>query len=146
MIKSFAIGVIRFRILILVVTVLLVALAGSGGRFIEFSSNYRNFFCSANPQLTAFDELQNAYSKNDNVMFVVAPKDGKVFTRETLSAVEWLTQESWQIPYSRRVDSITNFQHTRADGDSLIVSSLVEDAANLSDGDLERVKKVARFK
>ena len=60
--------------------------------------------------------------------FVLAPADGMVFTPETLSAVEWLTEQAWQIPYSIRVDSVTNFQHTYAEGDDLIVEDLVMDA------------------
>lgn len=136
-------GVIRFRWPIIVTTLLLAAFAGSGGRFIEFSASYRTFFSAENPQLLAFDELQNTYSRNDNVMFVVAPKDGAVFTRETLAAIQWLTKESWQIPYSRRVDSVTNFQHTRASGDDLVVRDLVEDPAALSEAELNEIRQIA---
>ena len=35
------------------------------------------------------------------------------------------TEDAWQIPHSTRVDGITNFQHTWADGDELIVEDLV---------------------
>ncbi|MEW8030175.1 MAG: MMPL family transporter, partial [Candidatus Thiodiazotropha sp.] len=69
--------------------------------------------------------------------------DGKVFTRETLSAVAELTKESWQIPYSLRVDSITNFQHTHAEGDDLIVEDLVLDPQSLSDEDLAEKQRIA---
>jgi predicted RND superfamily exporter protein len=135
--------VIRWRWLIVIATVLIVAIAASGARFIEFSGSYRVFFSAENPQLQAFDELQNTYSKNDTVMFVLAPKDGKVFTRETLASVEWLTEQGWQMPYSRRVDSVTNFQHTRAENDDLVVKNLAENAASLTDTDLERIKNIA---
>lgn len=143
MIQKFTHEVIRFRWLIILLTLAAVAAAGSGARFLEFSGSYRDFFSSQNPQLKAFDELQNVYSKNDNVLFVIAPKDGNVFTRETLAAVQWLTKESWQIPYSRRVDSISNFQHTQADGDNLAVRDLVEDPAALTDADLEKIQQTA---
>ena len=121
----------------------MVAAAASGGRFLQFSNNYRVFFSEENPQLQAFDALQNKYIKNDNAMIALAPKNGKVFTRETLAAVEELTKEAWQIPYSIRVDSVTNFQYTWADGDDLVVEDLVEGAEKLSDADLERVKGIA---
>lgn len=143
MLDEFSRGVIRFRWWIIIFTVAAVATFGSGARFLEFSASYRTFFSEENPQLKAFDALQNTYSKNDNVQFVIVPKDGKVFTRETLAAVQWLTQESWQIPFSRRVDSITNFQHTSADNDSLVVRNLVEDPSALSDADLEQTKHIA---
>ncbi|MFQ5580034.1 MAG: RND family transporter [Nitrospiria bacterium] len=135
--------VIRFRWLIIVSTLGLALAAGSGGRFLGFSTDYRVFFGKDNPQLQAFERLQDTYTKNDNVLFAIAPDDGKVFTRETLSLVEDLTKDAWQIPYSLRVDSITNFQHTWADGDELIVEDLVKNAASLSSFDLDRIKTVA---
>ena len=106
----------------------LAALAVSGGRFLWFETNYRVYFSEDNPQLKAFDELQNVYGKNDNVLFVLAPSEGEVFTGPVLAAVEDLTRQAWQIPYAVRVDSITNFQHTRAEGDDLFVADLVSDA------------------
>jgi len=135
--------VIRFRWLILLGTVAIVMGAGSGGKHLGFSTDYRVFFGKDNPQLQAFEQLQDTYTKNDNVIFGIAPKNGEVFTRETLALVEELTQASWQIPYSLRVDSVSNFQHTWADGDELIVEDLVKNAPNLSDEDLERIKAVA---
>jgi len=135
--------VIRLRWLIIPATLLVVAAAASGGRFLSFSTDYRVFFSKENPQLNAFEALQNTYTKNDNAMIVIAPKSGGVFTRETLAVVEETTRAAWQIPYSTRVDSITNFQHTWADGDDLVVEDLVIDAQNLSDEHLERARRVA---
>lgn len=135
--------VIQFRWLILAGTLAVVLAAGSGGKYLGFSTDYRVFFGKDNPQLQAFESLQNTYTKNDNVLIALAPRDGKVFTRETLAVVEALTKDAWQVPYSIRVDSISNFQHTWADGDELIVEDLVKNAASLSDADLERIKNVA---
>ena len=95
---------------ILLLTLLVVLFAGSGGRFIEFTNDYRVFFSDDNPELQAFEAMQNIYTKTDNVLFVVAPENGKVFSAETLALVAELTELSWQTPYSTRVDSVTNFQ------------------------------------
>lgn len=143
MIERYAEWVIRFRKWIIVVTVLLVAVAAAGGRYLDFTTDYRIFFDKDNPQLNAFEALQNRYTKNDNVLFVLTPADGRVFTNETLAAIEWLTRESWKIPYSIRVDSVTNFQHTRGVDDELIVSDLAPDPARLSSQELERIQQVA---
>ena len=123
--------VIRFKWLILLPTLAVILAAGSGGRLLTFTNDYRIFFGDDNPQMLAFEVLENTYSKNDNVMFVVAPADGQVFTRETLEAVEWLTEQAWQTPYSNRVDSLSNFQHTQAEEDDMLVRNLYEDAANV---------------
>lgn len=135
--------VIRHRWLIIVLSLILVMLAASGGRFLVFKADYRVYFSDDNPQLKAFEKLEKTYSRNDNVLFVITPKDGNVFSRETLKVIEKLTEKAWQIPYSIRVDSISNFQHTKADGDELIVQDLVSDALNFSDSDLSRVKNIA---
>jgi hypothetical protein len=130
-------------LLVIFTAIAISLLMGSGVRHLAFSNDYRMFFSEENPQLKAFEQLQNTYTKNDNVLFVIAPKDGKVFTRENLSAVAKLTKESWQIPYSLRVDSITNFQHTHAEGDDLIVEDLVSDPQSLSDEELAEKQRIA---
>jgi predicted RND superfamily exporter protein len=101
------------------------------------------FFSEANPELQAFEELQNTYTKNDNFFFVVEPKSGAAFDRATMAAVEELTEAAWQIPYSIRVDSVSNFQHTYATEDDLVVEDLVQDAANRDPAFLESRRDVA---
>ena len=140
---NFGKWVIRYRWLIIVASLLIVVLAGSGGKHLSFTTNYRVFFSEDNPQLLAFDALENTYTKNDNLMFVITPKDGKVFSNETLAVVEQLTDMAWQLPYSIRVDSISNFQHTEAEEDDLIVRDLVEGAEGLSASEIEKIKTIA---
>ncbi|MEE9598416.1 MAG: MMPL family transporter [Acidiferrobacterales bacterium] len=143
MVVAFSQWVIRWRWWLILLSIAVTVAAGSGARFLEFTTDYRVFFSKENPQLQAFEELQDVYSKNDNVLFVIAPKDGRVFTRETLAAVEWLTEAAWQLPYSSRVDSITNFQYTYADADDLVVSNLIENADTFSNEQLAHVKEIA---
>jgi predicted RND superfamily exporter protein len=101
------------------------------------------FFSEANPELQAFEELQNTYTKNDNFFFVVEPQEGAAFDRDTMAAVEELTEAAWQIPYTIRVDSVSNFQHTYATEDDLIVEDLVRDAEGRDAGFLEARRDVA---
>ena len=143
MTRAYGDWVVRWRYAILLITILLVALAASGGRFLTFKTDYRVFFSEDNPQLLAFEELQNTYTKTDNVLFVLAPKDGNVFTRETLASVAALTKEAWQLPYSLRVDSLSNYQHTRAEGDDLIVADLVPDPSVLTTDELLDIREIA---
>ena len=135
--------VIRYRWWIIVSSLLIVGLAGSGAGRIVFNDDNRVYFSKENPQLNALEELENTYTKDENVLFVLAPKDGNVFTRKTLAAIEELTNKAWQIPYSNRVDSISNFQHTYAQGDDLVVEDLVKGASHLSDKEIARIKQVA---
>ena len=123
-------------------TLVLVMSVAYGGKNLAVSNDYRNFFSEDNPELLAFEHLQDTFDKSDNVMLLVTPKDGKVFTNETLASIQWLTEEAWQTPFSSRVDSITNFQHTTAEEDDLIVRDLVEES-NLSDEALLKARDVA---
>ncbi|MCG7897917.1 MAG: MMPL family transporter [Candidatus Thiodiazotropha lotti] len=141
--ESFFRFVLKHKILVILLTVAVSLMMGSGVQHLRFNNDYRMFFSEENPQLKAFEMLQNTYTKNDNVLFVIEPQDGKVFTRETLTAVTELTKEAWQIPYSIRVDSITNFQHTYAEGDDLIVEDLVLDPASLNDEELATKQQIA---
>ncbi|MGB5177322.1 MAG: MMPL family transporter [Gammaproteobacteria bacterium] len=143
MAKSYAEWLVRWRYVIILATLVLVAAAASGARFITFKTDYRVFFSDDNPQLLAFEQLQNTYTKTDNVMFVLAPKDNTVFKPATLAAVAALTKASWQMPYSLRVDSVTNYQHTEAIEDDLVVADLVPDAAQLDEAALQRIEKIA---
>jgi len=142
MIERYGQWVIRWRYFIILATLVLVGLTTFGFP-LRFDTDYRVFFSKENPQLVAFENLQSTYTKDDNVMFVLAPKDGQVFTNKTLDAVEWLTKEAWQIPYSIRVDSISNFQYTHAQEDDLIVEDLVADALSLSAEDMKQAKEIA---
>ena len=143
MIESYARWVVRWRWAVIALCVALVVAVAAGMPKIRFQSDYRMFFSDDNPQLAAFENLQATYTKNDNVLFVLAPKGGDVFTPEVLSAVEAVTERAWQVPYSIRVDSIANFQHTYAEGDDLIVEDLVRGALDYNDAELARVREVA---
>ncbi len=135
--------ILKWRYLVVLLSVITVLFLASGGKKLAFKSDYRVFFSKENPQLNAFENLQNTYTKDDNVLFVITPKDSKVFTPEVLIAIQDITQQAWQIPHSIRVDSITNFQHTYAEDDDLIVDDLVTEPAEMNDEDLSYVQNTA---
>ena len=134
--------VARRRLVILAAVAAVLALA-YGGRFLSFHADTREFFSRENPLVLALEVHENTFAKEDHLMFVLAPTDGNVFTRETLAAVEELTEASWQVPHSSRINSLTNFQHIEADGDDLRIFPLVQDASSLSGDDIERIRDIA---
>ena len=135
--------VLNHRVILAVVSLILVGLASAGGRFLYFENDYRAYFSDDNPELIAFEELETTYTKNDNVLFAIAPNSGDVFDSRVLKLVEELTEASWQIPHSIRVDSISNFQHTEAENDDLVVGDLIVDAANLDDQAIASARDIA---
>ena len=123
-----------------IITILAIA---KGTAYLKLETDYKIFFEKDDPHLLAHELIQNTYSKADNVFFILAPKDGKIFKPETLTAIEELTEKSWTIPYSTRVESITNHQHTFAEGDDLLVENLVEDAYSLTSEQLKEKQQIA---
>ncbi len=137
---GFSEWVLRHRLILILLCLGLVILTFTHGREFNPTTDYRVFFSKENPQLLAFEELENTFSKNDNILFVLSPKNGNIYTRETLAAIDFLSNEervkikvpckdnpakrcskwttrgkAWLIPHSTRVDSITNFRYTKAE-------------------------------
>ena len=100
---------------------------GLGG--LSQNPDNRIFFSEDDPNLVALEKLENTYTKNDNLFVLVAPKKGNVFDPNVLEVIRDLTKDLWQTPASSKVDSITNFQWTRADGDDIIIGDLVPEGA-----------------
>lgn len=141
--RFFSTWVIKHRLVVILLALALVASAASGVRFLTFDNDYRAFFGDDNPDLIAFNELEETYTKSDNVFIVIAPKEGDVFQPELLGVIEEMTTAAWQMPHSRRVDSIQNFQNSYAEDDDLIVENLYEEAAALDAKGIAWVKSVA---
>ena len=135
--------ILRFRWLVLVLATLLMLAMTAGAGFIGVTNDFRSLFDDDNPQLVAFDAFEDTYSASNTALIAVAPRKGTVFTRETLGAVQELTEAAWRAPHSTRVDSLTNYSHSEGREDELIVEPLVEDAQALKDADLARTRTVA---
>ena len=75
--------VIRNRWIVLLVAIMVFVAAASGARFLTMNPDARVFFSKDNPHLLALEQLENTYAKLENLLFILAPQDGEVFTRET---------------------------------------------------------------
>ena len=135
--------VVAHRWWVIAASVLLVLVASAGSVFLEFSANYRMFFSEDNPQLMALESMENTYGKGDNVLYMVVPDNGDATSEQALAATLWLTEQAWQTPYSTRVDSITNFKDTTADGDDLLVQDLVDEQSLGDAAARARIRSVA---
>ena len=142
-ITRFAEKVIQFRWPILITSILIAFGIGSGASRLGFDGDYHVFFSEANPELEAFDALQEKYTKDDNIVIVLTPDNGNVFTKENLSAIEELTTEAWNTPFSSRVDAITNFQHTRAVEDDLYVEDLSYETSAKTSQEIAEIREIA---
>ena len=100
-IVAYARWVLRRRWWVLAGVLVLSIAAAAGAANLRFATNYRVFFSDDNPDLVAFEAVQNIYTKNDNILFVVTPPDGEVFSAETLAIVEDLTEQARRFTQDR---------------------------------------------
>lgn len=121
---SYGNWVIRRRWVVIALTLAASLVVMSGAQNIGFSTDYRVFFSTENPYLKTFETNQNIYTRDDNILLVVVPKKGDVFEPSVLAALRDLTEAAWKVPFATRVDGLTNFQNSTAEGDDIIVQSL----------------------
>ncbi|HHG3342727.1 TPA: RND family transporter [Vibrio parahaemolyticus] len=133
----------KYSLLVLLATIFLIIIATIGGKNLYFRGDYDIFFDGTNKQLLAFDEIQTTFAKTDNLAIVIAPEDGDIFTPQTLSLIQKITVDAWQVPYSSRVDSIANYQHTEAFDDDLLVEDLLYSEYELTPDRISKVKSIA---
>ncbi len=134
---------ITLRWPIIVVAIVLTGIATSGTLLLEFSTDHRVYFSKNNPQLLAYQEMEDTYGKRDNVFFAIAPEDRDATSALALEATAWLTEQAWQVPFASRVDSITNFQHTTAAGDEILVRELVDGNTYSDAEERSRIREIA---
>lgn len=129
--------------LMMLLVLLVCSAAITGAKNLYFRGDFRIFFSPDNPQMQAFDRMQARFNQNDNLLIAVLPTDGDMFTTARLTALKELTDAAWKTPNSLRVDSITNFQHTEAVDDDLLVEDLLLDPADLNADKIAKIRQVA---
>lgn len=114
-----------------------------GAKNLYVNTNYNIFFDAEDARKIAHETQQEEFTKTDNLVLLIKSKnDESIFSKGNLTAVYELTEVAWQTPYVVRVDSLTNFQHSFAQGDDLVVQDLVPDLNALSDTRIQMVERV----
>ena len=121
----------------------MVAAAASGAGKLYFRGDYKIFFEDGYGPLNDFQEMQHVFNKRDNIAVLIVPESGDVMTADMLELVKEYTEAAWQTPFSSRVDSISNFQHTWSEEDDMMVDNLVPDGVELTPEVRERIRGLA---
>lgn len=113
--------------LTLVLSILVVMGLGYGGSRLSIDTDFRSYFGPNNPQLKNYDYIESTFNKKENIIFMLSPKTGDVLSDEMLKMQLEMTEAAWQLPFSSRVNSLTNFQYMSAEGDDLLVEDLISE-------------------
>ena len=141
--RQLAAWLTRYRYPLAVISLIITVAFGYGLSKAWFQTGYRIFFAPDNPFMQAHDYIEESFTESDTLSLIVAARDGDLFTPRALTALEELTEEGWQVPFSIRVDSLANYQHTWAEGDDLIVEPLFENCADMSSETIRQRRDIA---
>ena len=141
--ERFANFVVNNRIKMALATLLMAFVVFAGIPNLKLDTDGRVFMASDNPDKMLLDNFEQEFAKDDNLAIVIVPKDGEVFTPRTLGAIGAMTEDLWNLPYVRLVNSITRFQNTYADGDMMVVEDLVPDPSMVTVEEAATARAVA---
>lgn len=128
----------------------------------ELDMTTDGFLDQADPSMLALNEYRRQFGSDDSVFLVYRAKDGDVFSRESLLAIQKLTNDLryWQqlrtedypdainginldfdeLNHVRRVQSIANLRFQENRGDTLLSNRLVPEQLPASDDELAAIK------
>ena len=88
---------------------LIIVLAMAPGLLlIETDFTHTGFFNLDDPKLQKFDAFEKRFGNDDTVVIVVHSPSG-IYDANTITLVQWLTEQTWHVPEVLRVESIANY-------------------------------------
>lgn len=112
--------------LTLVLSLALAVLCSAGLTQLKPNNDYKAFFQTDDPWLQASENIQDTYTRDQNIMLVVRNPQQSLFTEQGMRCLWQATDSAWQLPFVTRVDSVANFQHSQAVADDLSIRDLIE--------------------
>ena len=134
--------IIHNRIVFIFSCLVLVLILGRGITSVVFDPDMERFFPKGHPATSLSYEIDETFIRTDNLVIAINAKNNSIFTKKTLSLIENLTEESWTVPYSIRVDSLTNYSYVRSVDDDLLVEPFIENAVSLEDSFIKQREKI----
>lgn len=134
-IQRWADFVLAQRLLIILISVLLLPFMLLTGRAIPFDNTTERYFVEGDQTLVDFNVLLDLFGDNEYLLIGIEmlAADADVFDPAAVSAINVLTEFLDSHPAVTQVRSLTNFQYTHAEGDSLHTDDLIEDLASFID-------------
>tara|TARA_B100000131_G_scaffold39445_1_gene35685 strand:+ start:2781 stop:5081 length:2301 start_codon:yes stop_codon:yes gene_type:complete len=134
--------IIKNRIFFIFSCLVLVLILGRGITSVVFDPDMERFFPKGHSATSLSYEIDETFIRTDNIVIAINAKNNSIFTKKTLSLIESLTEKSWTVPYSIRVDSLTNYSYVRSVDDDLLVEPFIENALSMEDSFIQRREKI----
>lgn len=125
-----------------VASLVLVIVSGAGLTKLGLATDYKIFFDEDSTDLAVLEKMEEEYSASDNI-YVMLKAPTSVYTPESLSLLHQLTEQLWTLPYVSRVDSLTNYPYSRAEGDDIVIDNFIYEAEQITPMFAEWLAKTA---
>ncbi|MDE0786537.1 MAG: MMPL family transporter [Porticoccaceae bacterium] len=152
--------VLKFkRAILIILTLVSLIMFYSMATRTTFDLSSEAFLNEESPAQQALEEFRRQFGSDRSVYLIYKPADGDVFSTDSLSALQGLTDtlENWQdldslkypdvdlreLIHIRRVQSLTNLRVQNSVGDALISERLVPKIIPTSQKELNRIKALA---
>ncbi|OUS32545.1 hypothetical protein A9Q99_00280 [Gammaproteobacteria bacterium 45_16_T64] len=139
--KHVAQWVMNHRITSIVSVLIATIILGVGAIDAKFSANQRDSFRADDTNLLNLIEIEEEFTSEKNIFILLEPENKDIFSENSLNAIKDVTDLGWKVPYSQRVESVTNHIYTQVDGDDLLVEYLID--GELSDNEITKRKNYA---
>ena len=93
-------SIMRYRPICIIISLLILAGLAQGLSKISFNPDINAFFPENDPITTSHLKIEDTYSSMDNAVIGIGVKEGTVFSNETLSLIEDLTEKASKTPHS----------------------------------------------
>ncbi|WNO60629.1 efflux RND transporter permease subunit [Rheinheimera sp. MMS21-TC3] len=133
----------KFNIWLLSLTLLFTVVSIVGLKDIGLASDYKIFFDQDDKDLKILETMESRYSTTDNVFIMIKAKENSIYNTNTIKLIYDLSQALWQVQHVSRVDSLTNFPYSRADGDDIVIEEFVYEAEQITPDYVQQVKLAA---
>jgi predicted RND superfamily exporter protein len=92
---------------------------------IQLDFSAKSWFRSTDKNLKTLEYFEKTFG-NDEVFNLVIESDEDIFNPHFMKQLEELTEKMWKVPEVIRVQSLTNFYWSRADGDEIITEEFLD--------------------
>lgn len=103
--------------------------------------SHKGYYRANHPLILAFNEFEKTFGGDDRIAIVMHSEKG-IFTPEVASVLSEMTEKMWLVTDMIRVDSLSNYDYTRAEGDQVNISPFLE-KEEFSDSYLTERKQIA---
>ncbi|HET8706270.1 MAG TPA: MMPL family transporter, partial [Pseudomonadales bacterium] len=124
-VNAFNDAVIRYRLPVILATLLISLVASLGISKLILRTEFDLYFSDDDPQLANHRKVTSLFGNGDDFVLLLGKESGNLLNSADLEAIRQITEESRQIDFVRRVESVSNAEVAKFSEDEVQISNLI---------------------